>query len=103
MVDWQLLMLAVVAVGVLVLLLRWAYSGSGRSSLVERHPRTGHSNEYGLLVAVSAPGTYIEAEVLRRRLEDGGIRATLVTTTDGPRLMVFSEHESVARQLLAAG
>jgi hypothetical protein len=101
-VDWQRMLLVVAVVGVLVLLLRWAYSGSGRSSLVERRPRMGHSNEYGLLVAISAPGTYIEAEVMRRRLEDAGIRAALITTADGPRVMVFPENEIVARQLLAA-
>jgi len=32
-----------------------------------------------------------------------GIRVTLVTTADGPRVMVFRENESLARQLLAAG
>ena len=103
MLDWQRMLLAVAALGVLVMLLRWAYSGSGRSSLVERRPAVGHSSEYGLLVAISAPGTYIEGEISCRRLEQAGIRATLVTTADGPRVMVFRENESLARQLLAAG
>jgi hypothetical protein len=101
--DWQRMLLAVAALGVLVMLLRWAYSGSGRTSLVARRPAVGHSNEYGLLVAIAAPGTYIEAEISCRRLEEAGIRVTLVTTADGPRVMVFRENESVARQLLAAG
>jgi hypothetical protein len=101
--DWQRMLLAVGALGVLVMLLRWAYSGNGRSSLVEHRPVVGHSSEYGLLVAISAPGTYIEGEMSCRRLEEAGIRATLVTTADGPRVMVFRENESLARQLLAAG
>jgi hypothetical protein len=102
--DWQRMFLAVAALGVLVLLLRWAF-GDGRrsSSLVAHRPTIGHSNEYGLLVAISAPSTYIEAEMSCKRLEEAGIRVTLVTTADGPRVMVFRENESLARQLLAAG
>jgi hypothetical protein len=101
--DWQRMFLAVGALGVLVVLLRWTYGGSSRTSLVAHRPTVGHSNEYGLLVAIAAPNTYIEAEMSVRRLEDAGIRVTLVTTSDGPRVMVFRENESVARQLLAAG
>jgi hypothetical protein len=85
-----------------MLLLRWAFgNGRGRTSLVERMPTVGHSNEYGLLVAIAAPGSYIEGELLCRRLEEAGIRNNLVTTADGPRVMVFREDESIARQLLA--
>jgi hypothetical protein len=102
-VDWQLLLTAVVALGVLILLLRWAYgTGRGRSSLVERKPRAGRSDEYGLLVAIASPGTYIDGEMSRRLLEEAGIRASLVTTVDGPRVMVFREDEPVARRLLAS-
>jgi hypothetical protein len=101
--DWQRMLLVVAVLGVLVLLLRWAFSDGGRSSLVARRPRVGRSDEYGLLVAIAAPGNYIEAEMSCRRLEEAGIRATLVTTSDGPRVMVFREHETAARQLLAAG
>ena len=101
--DWQRMLLALAALGVLVLLLRWAYGGGQRSSLVAHRPAIGHSDEYGLLVAISAPSTYIEAEMSCRRLEEAGIRVTLVTTADGPRVMVFRENESLARQLLAAG
>ena len=54
------------------------------------------------MVAVAAPGTFIEGEVDRQRLEAAGIRAQLVTTTDGPRLMVLAEDETRARRLLAS-
>jgi hypothetical protein len=101
--DWQRMLLAVAVLGVLVLLLRWAYGGSGHSSVVARRPTVGHSDEYGLLVAIAAPGTYIEGEMWCQRLEGASIRATLVTTADGPRVMVFREDEAIARQLLAAG
>jgi hypothetical protein len=85
--------------GVLLLLLRWAFGRGG--SLVARPPRRGATGEYGLLVAIAAPGSYVEGEVLRRTLEAAGIRATLVPTTEGPRLMVFPGDEAAARRILA--
>lgn len=102
--DFTTALIALATVAVLVLILRWAY-GNGRrvSSLVERRASSGHSDDYGLLVAISAPGSYIEGELARKRLDDAGIRATLVSTVDGPRVMVFAEDESLARQLLASG
>lgn len=92
-------LLAFVVVGVLVLLLRWAYGGR-RTSLVERRAKVGRSSDYGLLVPVSAPASVIEAEMQRRRLDDSGIRATLVTTAEGARLMVFAPDELSARAIL---
>ena len=87
------------AVGVLVLLLRWTFSRG--SSLVARPGTPGREDAYGLLVAIAAPGTYVEGELMRRRLLDAGIRAMLAQTLDGPRVMVFPEDEPVARALLA--
>lgn len=84
---------------VIVLLLRWTFSRGG--SLVARPARPGAPGSYGLLVAVAAPGSYVEGELLRRRLLDSGIRATLATTTDGPRLMVFEADAASARAQLA--
>jgi hypothetical protein len=90
--------IALVVVAVLVLLLRWTFS-HGRS-VVERRPERGSSEEYGLLEVVSAPATFVEAEVQRRTLVDAGIRATLAPTTDGPRVMVFPDQAGLARQVL---
>jgi len=87
-------------IAVLVLILRWASPGSPNRSLVARHPRSGPPDDYGLLVAVSAPGTYVEGEIQRRTLEDHGLRASLVVTNDGPRVMVWPEDEQRARALL---
>ena len=100
MLDWRSYFIAVLTVGVLALLLRWAFGGRGRS-LVERRSQQGHEDEYGLMVAVASPGTFIEGEVARQRLHDAGIRASLVTTSDGPRLMVLEPDETRARQVLA--
>lgn len=92
-------LVALCVVGVLALLLRWAF-GRGHS-LVERRPREGTPGEYGLLVRVATPATFIEAELIRRRLVDAGFRATLAPTTEGPAVMVFPEDVAAARQLLA--
>jgi hypothetical protein len=85
-------------VGFFALLLRWAF-GRGRS-LVARPARSGSAEEYGLLVPVAAPATFVEAEVIRRRLEDAGLRATLAPTTQGPRVLVFPGDERAARAVL---
>jgi hypothetical protein len=54
--DWRSYLIALVMVGILVLLLRWAFGGRSRS-LVERRARRGTEDEYGLLVAIASPGT----------------------------------------------
>jgi hypothetical protein len=90
--------LAFLALGVIVLLMRWTFSHG--HSLVQRRPTRGSSAEYGLLVRVAAPPTVIEAEMMRRRLEDAGYRATMAPTTEGPGVMVFPEDAAAARRLL---
>jgi hypothetical protein len=90
--------IALVAVALLVLLLRWTFRRGG--SLVERTPRRGPASDYGLLVPVAAPATFAEAELIRARLVGHGVRATLAPTTDGPRVLVFREEAAVARALL---
>lgn len=99
--DWQSYLISLLVVGVLALLLRWAYGGRSRS-LVERRAKSGHEDEYGLLVAIASPGSFVEGEVSRQRLLAAGIKAQLVTTSDGPRLMVFESDEVSARRLLAS-
>lgn len=91
--------MAVGGVGVLVLLLRWAFSRGG--SVVAGRPRSGAADEYGLLVAVASPDTFVDGEIVRRSLEAAGVRATLAQTNDGPRVMVWPVDEARARQHLA--
>ena len=90
--------IAFAMVGLLVLVLRWAFARGG--SVVARPPASGRVDEYGLLVSVAAPTNYIEAEIVRRTLEDHKIRATLAQTTAGPRVMVFPQDVDRARALL---
>ncbi len=85
-------------VGVLVLILRWTYARG--KSLVAAPPRLGPSDQYGLLVPVASPSTYIEGEILRRELEAAGIRANLADTLDGPRVMVWPADRERAATLL---
>ena len=86
-------LMALVGIGLLiVLLLRWAFGGG--SSVVERPLAAGNADEYGLLNAVAAPGTYIEAEILRQQLATGQVKATVAMTNDGPRVMVWPDDEA---------
>lgn len=90
---------ALLVIGVLVLLLRWTFGRGG--SLVERRTRVGAPDQYGLLVQIATPATVVEAEMIRRRLLDAGLRATVAPTTAGPAVMVFEGDEAAARRLLA--
>lgn len=92
---------AVGLIGLLVLILRW--SSRRGSSVVAAAPTPGSPEEYGLLVPVASPSTYVEGEILRRRLEDEGVRATLATTLDGPRVLVWPGDVERARRLLTTG
>ncbi len=94
-------LVAVALIGVLVLILRWAFRRG--ASVVAAPPRPGAQGEYGLLEAVAAPQTYVEGEVLRRRLLAHGIRANLATTLDGPRVLVWPQDAGLAREVIASG
>ena len=87
--------------GLLVLVLRWAFRHG--TSVVARPGRPGAEDDYGLLVPVAHPATYVEGEILRRTLEDARIRALLTQTLDGPRVLVWPEDAEQARELVARG
>ena len=91
-------LVAVGLVGLFVLILRWAFRRG--ASVVAAAPRPGPSDDYGLMVPVASPATYIDGEVVRRRLEGHGVRATLAQTLDGPRVMVWPADEARAREVL---
>ena len=86
------------AVGVLALILKWAFARG--KSVVERTPKIGGEDEYGSLVVVASPNNHIEGEILRLKLVDAKIKATLTQTKDGPRLFVFANDEKIARAIL---
>lgn len=85
-------------VGLLALILRWAYSSS--NSLVERDKKIGSENEYGLLKVAASPKNHIEGEMLRQKLLSVGIKATLSQTNTGPKILVFEKDLKIARATL---
>ncbi len=91
-------LVALAAVVILMVLLRWTFR-RGRS-LIARPIRPGEPQDYGILVAVADPETFIEAEILRSRLVCAGIRATLAPTTSGPQVLVFPDQARAARAVL---
>ena len=84
--------------GVLIILLRWAFSRG--NSLIEKPKSIEDEGEYGLLRVVATPANHIEGEILRRKLIEHGIKATLTQTKSGPRLFVFPEEVKVAEAIL---
>lgn len=92
---------AFIAIGVLVVILRWAF-GSKKTSVVAAAARPGTEADYGMLVPVASPSNYVDGEMLRRRLENAGIRANLATTLDGPRVLVWPTDEQRARDVIKA-
>lgn len=93
-------LMSLAALLLLVLLLRWTFS-RGRS-VVQQRSKPGTEQEYGMLVPVAAPATFVEAELIRQRLVEHRIRATLAPTTNGPRVMVFPKDEDRAREVVRA-
>jgi hypothetical protein len=92
-------LVALACLGALVLLLRWGFGGPSRS-LVERRPRPGTPQEYGLLVPVLAPDTPAVADRARRLLAEAGLDVTVASTTSGLRVMVFPRDVEAARRVL---
>ncbi len=95
---------AFVAVGVLIVLSRWAFTGPRPRRC---HRTAGGRRDYGLLVPVAVVGRRDDAESARQVLAAAGIRCTLARvepTVDRPRgafhLLVFAEAESRARDVL---
>ena len=84
--------------GILILLLRWTFSRG--NSLVEKPRRVGNDDEYGLLEVVATPKNYIEGEMMKQKLLEHGVKATLASTKQGPRIMVFPEETRAALAIL---
>ena len=91
---------AIAAVAILGLLLvsRWMTGQQG--SLIERPARTGRPEEYGLMIPVASPRTRPAADQVRARLGEGGVASRTVDTTEGLRVMVWSDDVPRARALL---
>ena len=86
-------------VGVIILLLKWAYSGR-RDTLLADRARPGDSNEYGLLVSVATPRSEAEGISIRNRLQGAGLRVTLAETRSGLHVLVWPADETRAKATL---
>lgn len=86
-----LLLVALMVVGVLGLVLRWAFAG-------ESHRR----RDYGLLREVAKVPSRTAARFVEERLHAVGVRATTVPAEDGEglRVLVFPSDERVAIKAL---
>lgn len=96
---------ALAAVGVLILLSRWAFGSGSRPPVRLRDIGTP---DYGLLTPVATVRSREDADMLRQLLVDAGIRATVVGAAPTPdradggfSLLVFPSAAAEARSLLA--
>lgn len=92
-------LMALGGIGVLVLVLRWGFSGRP-TSLIARPARKGGALDYGLLTPIGAPTSHIEAGIWREALEAADIRCTIADTADGARVMVFAADSTRAMAVL---
>ncbi|GAA0633110.1 hypothetical protein GCM10009547_41300 [Sporichthya brevicatena] len=93
------MVIVAVVLGVLVLVLRWAFSPRP-TSLLARRPRTGSEHDYGLMTPLAAPQDAAEGAQISSLLARSGIRSRVVETHDGLRVMVWNDDLQRARELL---
>jgi hypothetical protein len=79
---------AVLMLGIVLLALRWTF-GTGRDQLAPHVPDPDDPTGDGLLTEVSRVPTEAAAQVLRSRLAEAGIRATIGRADGAYRLLVF--------------
>ena len=90
-------LIAVAALGVIVLICRWVFSTDHRA--VRPAPRTP-GGDYGLLEPITAVRTRDDAEMLRTVLRDAGIRASISETIGCYEVLVFHDDAARARGLV---
>lgn len=93
------MLIVAAALVVFILVLRWAYS-SRPDSLLSRRPRTGAADEYGLMSPLAVPKNAAEGAEIGALLEQAGIRSRVVQTTEGLRVMVWTDDLPRAREVL---
>jgi hypothetical protein len=87
---------AVVMLGIILIALRWTF-GTGRDQPAPHVPDPDDPTGDGLLTEVSRVPTEAAAQVLRSRLADAGIRATIGRADGAYRLLVFPADVGNAR------
>lgn len=89
---------AVVALGLLVLVLRWAFRRG--QSVVTTDGRPGPPTEYGVLVPVAHPRSADEGRDIAAFLKRQGIPCTVADTTQGLRVLVWPSQSAQAGEAL---
>ena len=97
-------LVALAALGLIVLMCRWVFSTSHRDDrLAQRRAKAVTSADYGLLVPVATVRASEDAELLRGVLKDAGIRGTVAASPDGGlALLVFRADADRAKDLVTS-
>ena len=88
--------IVLVALGLIILICRWAFSTKERTPLPQPPARA----DYGLLQPVTVVRTRADAEMLREVLRDAGIRGTVSETDGAFAVLVFSADAGTASALV---
>ena len=94
-------LVAVLALGVIILICRWVFSTDHRDDRTARRLEKARSHgDYGLLVPITRVRTADDADMLRAVLRDAGIRCTIAQEDDGLDVLVFRGDAGRARELV---
>ena len=94
-------LVAVAALGVIILICRWVFSTDHRDERTARRLEKARSRgDYGLLVPITRVRTADDGQMLRSVLRDAGIRCTLAEQDDGLDVLVFRADAGRARELV---
>ncbi len=95
---------AVAALGLIVLMMRWVFSTDHREDRTARRTQKAMSaGDYGLLVPVATVRVREDAELLRGVLRDAGIRGTVATAPEGGlSVLVFRADALRAKDLVSS-
>jgi hypothetical protein len=88
-------LIAVLALGVIILICRWVFSVDRPAPKPSSAP-----GDYGLLQPVTVVRTLDDAHMLRSVLRDAGIRGTVADAPGGFAVLVFRDDVSRARDLV---
>ena len=91
-------LVAVGALGVIILMCRWVFAPpKARAAAIAAPARGG---DYGLLVPIATVRTAADADMLRSLLREAGIRCTVAADAEGADVLVFRADALRARDLV---
>lgn len=94
-------LVAVAALGVILLMCRWVFSVDHREDrTVRRMDKLAATGDYGLLVAVARVRTAEDAQMLRSVLTGAGMRASVTDEGLEYAVLVFRQDAARARSLV---